>query len=128
MRYLLDTDRIIDHLRKKNRLPPDIIEKGAAISIISYGELLYGAEKSANNNRALTTVETFLNDLVITTLPLNESVMKRYAELKARLEQKGQKLDDFDLLIAATALEHNLILVTDNRRHFSRIPTLQLFP
>ncbi|WP_417914121.1 hypothetical protein [Candidatus Electronema sp. JM] len=46
--------------------------------------------------------------------------------LKAQLEATGQPVDDFDLVIASTALAHNLILVTNNIRHFQKIEGLKL--
>ena len=49
-----------------------------------------------------------------------------YAKEKARLEKKGAKIDDFDLLIAATAVRNNLILITNNTKHFKRIHRLTI--
>ena len=53
-------------------------------------------------------------------------MFKEYARLRVRLEQQGTPLDDFDLLIAATALQEDLTLVTANKRHFERIEGLRL--
>jgi len=52
--------------------------------------------------------------------------METFADLKVGLQQKGNGIADFDLIIAATALSINYILVTDNEKHFSRIPSLQI--
>jgi tRNA(fMet)-specific endonuclease VapC len=52
--------------------------------------------------------------------------METFADLKSRLEMEGKRLDDFDLLIASTALALNYRLVTNNERHFRRIPGLEI--
>jgi tRNA(fMet)-specific endonuclease VapC len=53
---------------------------------------------------------------------VTQSVIETFAGIKANLETAGTPLDDMDVLIAATALSHNLTLVTNNEKHFSRIP------
>ena len=68
----------------------------------------------------------FVQKFQIEFFPVTQSIIKRYVPLKVTLEQQGQKLDEFDLLIAATALSHNLTLVTHNKKHFSRIPDLKM--
>jgi tRNA(fMet)-specific endonuclease VapC len=55
-----------------------------------------------------------------------DAVSRRFGELKAELERTGGRLDDFDLAIAAHALDANAILVTSNVRHLSRVPRLEL--
>jgi predicted nucleic acid-binding protein len=53
--------------------------------------------------------------------------MLRFAEVRSFLRRRGQLIPDFDLLIAATALHHDLTLLTFNRRHFLRVPDLKLY-
>ena len=62
----------------------------------------------------------------ITVLPLNDAALTDFGRLKAELRHQGQPLPDFDLLIAATTLAHRRVLVTNNVRHYTRIPGLQL--
>lgn len=124
MKYLADTDVLIDHLRGKKKLDPTLLEGGVSISIITYGELLYGAEKSANKEKAKRTVLDFIENLSIKIANLSEEIMQKYATIKTGLEKKGQKLDDFDLLIASTAMSGSLVLLTRNIKHFSRIKNL----
>ncbi|MDP3724059.1 MAG: type II toxin-antitoxin system VapC family toxin, partial [bacterium] len=62
----------------------------------------------------------------INLLPVDNAIVKKFVPLKLFLEKKGQKISDFDLLIASTALVYDLTLATRNKRHFSRIPRLQL--
>ena len=126
MKYLLDTDIVINHLRKKVMIKEVILEGGAAISIITLGELLYGAQKADNPEASITKLESSLSILELEIISLNKNIMIEFAITKSRLEKLGQRLDDFDLLIAATAKAHSLTLVTNNIRHFSRIPNLQI--
>lgn len=126
MKYLLDTDVVINQLRGKTRIKEDIIEEGTAISIITFGELLYGAEKSANKESSLSILNGFVSDLQIDILGLNQKIMSIYAKTKASLERAGEKLDEFDLLIGAAACSESLSLATLNLRHFRRIPNLRI--
>ena len=57
--------------------------------------------------------------------PMHPS-LKLYGKLKAELEQKGLRLDDFDLLIGATSIVNKMTMVTSNTRHFERIPGIRL--
>ena len=126
MKYLIDTDIIVSHLRKKKYLEKKFLEKGLGISIVTLGELLYGAYKSANKRKSLEKIFDLLEDLSIEILNLNEVIMRIYAEDKSRLEIRGKRLDEFDLLIAATAKFYSLVLLTDNVKHFERISQLRL--
>ncbi|KKQ93054.1 MAG: hypothetical protein A3D24_02890 [Candidatus Blackburnbacteria bacterium RIFCSPHIGHO2_02_FULL_39_13] len=126
MKYLLDTDVVVNQLRGRTRIKDNIIEEGAAISIITFGELLYGAEKSINNSKSLNIVNNFISDLQIDILGLNQEIMHIYAGIKASLEISGKRLDEFDLLIGATAKFHSLSIATLNLRHFKRIPGLRI--
>lgn len=60
-------------------------------------------------------------------LPLDDAVMERFAFIRADLRRRGQLIPDLDLLIAATALHHDLTLLTRNVRHFDRIPELRRY-
>jgi len=59
-------------------------------------------------------------------LPADATISETFGMIKADLESKGTPLQDADLMIGATALSHNLVLVTNNERHFSRIEGLKL--
>jgi tRNA(fMet)-specific endonuclease VapC len=59
-------------------------------------------------------------------LPLTDSIILRATDIYADLYQRGELIGDADILIAATALEHGLVLVTNNTRHFSRVTGLHL--
>jgi tRNA(fMet)-specific endonuclease VapC len=93
------------------------------ISEITVAELLYGASCSNRKEKILKEVEQFISHF--TVLPIYES-LSTYADLKAILRSKGLMIDDFDMLIGASAIKNSLVLVTDNVKHFERIPHIQL--
>ncbi len=126
MRYLLDTNIIIDHLKEREIINEDILLSGAGISIISLGELIFGAHKSNNPQKSLNQVEISLKILKLEVVNLNGEVVSEFGKIKADLEIKGERLEDFDLLIAATALVNGFTLVTKNLKHFKRIKDLKL--
>lgn len=60
-------------------------------------------------------------------LGLDPSTMRIFAQIRNQLRLKGQIIPDFDILIASTALQYDLTLLTRNTRHFARIPNLRLY-
>ena len=119
MPYLLDTSICVFFLRGKLNLDLLLKEKGLEncfISEITVFELKYGAENSLNPKEANKTVDDFINGLSI--IPIFNCV-KKYAEIKVRLRKNGTPMhDEFDLLIGVSALEYQLVLVTDNVKDF----------
>ena len=87
---------------------------------MSIGELAYGAAKARNPEAERNRVERLVD--ILDEGPANRAVMMRFGLVKAELEAAGTRLADADLLIAATALEHDMTLVTGNTKHFTRIP------
>lgn len=126
MKYLIDTDVLIEHLRKKKLIDKEVIIDGAGVSIISLAELYFGAYKSVDPSKSLEKLRLVLEILDLTTVNLNIDIVDEFARLRANLEKQGQRLDDFDLLIAATAKVNDFILLTGNKRHFERIKGLRL--
>lgn len=94
-----------------------------SISIITYYELLRGL-KELGNVRRLRGFEDLVEHLQLRLL--TQRVIGIAADLYVELRQRGEPLEDADILIGATALAHDLVLVTDNERHFRRIKGLQL--
>ncbi|MFN6117481.1 MAG: type II toxin-antitoxin system VapC family toxin [Flavobacteriales bacterium] len=94
-----------------------------AISEITFAELLYGVERSDAKEKNRRTLEIFLTDISI--LPIHQA-LPLFASEKARLRKIGEPIDNFDLLIGATAVHHGLTLVTNNTKHFQRIQGIQL--
>lgn len=126
MKYLLDTNIIVDHLRKKEIIDEDIIFSGVGISIITLGELIHGAYKSNNRERSLQKIDDIFKMMELEIINLNGEAMSEFGRIKANLEITGERLEDFDLLIAATAIANDLTLVTRNIKHFQRIKGLKL--
>ena len=127
-RYLLDTNICI-YLRQ-NR-PPEVTERfrhmqhgEAVVSVITYGELLYGAERSQQRTRALESVTRLVSLLPV--LPMPWEAAATYGEIRAALEMHGQLVGGNDLWIAAHAKAAGLILVSNNEREFKRISGLKL--
>ena len=127
MRYLIDTDIIIYSLKdfsdvnnqfKIHQNDPKLL------SVITYGELLYGAYKSTNADKNLATIRRLAE--IFPIVNVSPSVMETFGNLKASLEKSGAVIADLDLMIASTAIVHNLVLVTNNERHFGRILSLNI--
>ena len=125
--YLLDTDIVIYNL-KGHKVVHDNLRKHyndlLCLSVISLMELYYGAYKSERIESNLAKIKTIESCLKI--IRIGEEVVELFGMLKSKLENEGQTLDDFDLIIASIALTHNMILVTNNTRHFKRIEGLRL--
>lgn len=125
-RYLLDTNICIFFLRGKYDVNKKINRVGienCCVSEVSVAELECGVECSSNKQRNAIALEQILD--AITIIPLCDAI-KQYAKEKARLKISGTPVDDFDLLIASTAIANNMTLVTDNTKHFARIEGLTL--
>lgn len=129
MRHLVDSDVIIDFLRGRPpivRLFDSLISDRLAMSVVSYGEIYDGIYHGHDPLRAETVFLTALQRIDV--LPLDEHIMRLFGRTRGDLRKIGNKLSDSDLMIAATALHHDLTLVTRNLKHFTRIPALKLHP
>lgn len=130
MAYLFDTDAISELLRPRPagayvRWVGSIPREEQFTSAVVVGELYQGAFRSSAAARHLDNIETRILPAV-TVLPYDVSTARVYGELRARLEAAGRPLADADIQIAATALLHDLELVTGNLRHFSRVQGLRI--
>lgn len=127
-RYLLDTNICI-YIRQKR--PEEILRRfrklhpgEAALSVITYGDLLYGAAKSAQRQAALERLQELVH--LPPALPLPESAAEEYGSIRAELESKGEMIGNNDLWIAAHALATGLTLVTNNQSEFRRVRGLKV--
>lgn len=128
LRYLLDTNICI-YIAKQR--PPGVARRFARLaagsvgmSLITYGELRYGAEKSQCGAEAMATI-----DRLVELIPVLEPVVEvgtAYGRLRAHLERAGTPIGNNDLWIAAHALTLGVTLVSNNMREFERIPKLKL--
>jgi tRNA(fMet)-specific endonuclease VapC len=127
-RYLLDTNICIYIQRQKPKEVLSRFEKlkpgDAAISVITWGDLLYGAEKSQQSKKAVQLLEEFKS--FIPVLPMPETAGKTYGAIRALLESKGKPIGNNDLWIAAHAKAAALTIVTNNEREFQRVPGLKV--
>jgi tRNA(fMet)-specific endonuclease VapC len=127
LKYLLDTNIVIYVLKRRPKEVLDIFNANAsrmAISSITLSELMYGAEKSLSTDKNLEAVEEFVSHLEV--LPYDAKASQHYGQIKAALEKKGQIIGENDIHIAAHAISHGLILVSNNVREFKRVPNLAL--
>ena len=126
MRYLIDTNIVIDHFRGE----PQVIsflqkaqQSGLAISVISIGEILEGLVGQPKEGKRRKDLEDFL--VATKVLDVDRKTVEIFAKTRTDLRDKGKLIENFDILIAATAIEHNLTLVTKDK-DFERIEGLQL--
>jgi len=127
-RYLLDTNICI-YIAKHN--PPEVRERFArhpasalAMSVITLGELRFGAEKSQFREKALASIRQL--ESVIEVCPLPALAGEHYGQIRAALQQAGQPIGNNDLWLAAHARAEGWIMVSNNEREFLRVPGLQV--
>lgn len=127
-RYLLDTNICI-YIRQHR--PTSVLARfeklkagEAALSVVSYGELFYGAAKSRQRSRAMERLNTLTAFLPVLALP--ERAAHEYGEIRALFETRGEIIGGNDLWIAAHAKASELVLVTNNEGEFKRVPGLEI--
>ena len=127
-RYLLDTNIWSALIRRTHAglvKRFEALERGRiALSPIVLGELQVGYYKGDRTPKRLMVIETIRTNSELLTI--NSKVSDTYSQLRAQLEQAGTPIGPNDTWIAAEALHHKLVLVTDNVKEFSRIPGLQV--
>ncbi len=124
---MLDTNICI-YIRRKR--PEQVLKRfrrlrlgEAVISVITYGELIYGVEKSQYREKALADLRELVRLLPAVALP--EHAADSYGTLRANLSSRGEIIGNNDLWIAAHAIASGLILVTNNEKEFRRLPSLK---
>ena len=125
--FLLDTDTIIFSLKGHEAIKKNLqqhFEDPMKICVITLMELYFGAYKSEKVTGNLAKVRTIENSFEI--ISTGKESAEIFGMLKVSLEKSGTPLDDFDLIIASCALSHNLVLVTNNIKHFDRVEGLRL--
>jgi tRNA(fMet)-specific endonuclease VapC len=124
-RYLLDTSVLAALLNNRpgaaGLITPWIRQQDATTSILAYGEVVEYIKPLASYSQRLATLRTLLRG--IRPYLLSYSIMERYAAIRLHLRPRGQLIGDIDILIAATALERHLTLVTIDP-DFERVPGL----
>lgn len=122
-KYLLDTSVIIDFLRRKDKedsLLFRLAEEDLSISIITHTEL-YAGRSVWERKDAMKELEDLFSDM--TVLPLQQDVSKRAGSIKAQ----HPRINLLDCIVAASAIVHNLSLVTLNMKDFEPIQEIKLY-
>jgi tRNA(fMet)-specific endonuclease VapC len=123
-KYLLDTNICIFFIKGLYSLNKKIAEAGeynCFISEITVAELKYGVENSKTIESMRLVIDAFIPKFAI--IPIYNS-LDIYAKEKAKLRKQGLLIDDFDILIGATAMANNMIMVTNNTTHFNRLENI----
>jgi tRNA(fMet)-specific endonuclease VapC len=128
MPYLLDADWAIHALAGRRQAATTLEQlspEGIALSWVTVGEIYERAFHSPNPQAHLESFREFMRPYRL--LGLSDPIMERFAEVRAQLRRRGEVIPDFDILLGATALHHNLTVLTYNTRHLSRIPDLIVY-
>ncbi|SIR38019.1 tRNA(fMet)-specific endonuclease VapC [Rhizobium sp. RU20A] len=127
LKYMLDTNICIFTIKNRPQTVREAFNRAhdqLCISSVSLMELIYGAEKSASPGKNLSVVEGFAARLEV--LPYDELAANHTGQLRAELARNGTPIGPYDQLIAGHARSRGLILVTNNRREFDRVPGLRV--
>jgi tRNA(fMet)-specific endonuclease VapC len=128
MNYLLDTNICIYIIKKKPLVVLDRVESKQpgqiAISTITLAELEYGIARSSYPDRNRIAFLEFL--LPFNILDFNQAASVEYGRIRSSLETRGRPIGPMDLLLAAQASAHGLVLVTNNEREFKRVKGLRI--
>ena len=126
LKYMLDTNIVIYTMKKKPASVREMFKKHhgrMCISSITFTELVYGAERSSNPDRNLTSLEGFVARMDV--LPLDDSAAAHAGQIRAELARLGMPIGPYDHLIAGHARSQGLMLVTNNEKEFARVPGLR---
>ena len=127
LKYMLDTNIVIYTIKNRPEKVRKVFKQRAgqmAISAITLGELIYGAEKSAQPERNLADIEAFAARLEV--LAFDEAAAAHFGQLRAELAKAGNPIGPYDQMIAGHARSLGLILVTNNMKEFKRVPGLRV--
>ena len=127
--YLLDTNiciYIIKHQPEivRQHFEQHLPNRNILISVITLGELRFGAEKSQRKEKALKVIDELTS--MIQVVELDEQVADHYAQIRQDLASKGQIIGSNDLWLAAHARANDWIMVTNNEKEFLRVDGLKV--
>ncbi len=94
------------------------------ISVVTYAELIYGVEHSSSKTINKTIVEQFVKHLNV--IDWDKKAAEHYGNIRERLQVQGNIIGAMDMMIAAHARSQKMILVTNNEKHFKRVPKLKV--
>ena len=125
--YLLDTGWVIRHLRGQKSYSDNIAAlepEGLAVSIITVAELYEGVSLAKDALRAAADLADLLTTLKV--LPVDEDTCRMFGQISSTLRKKGHHPGDFDVMIAATARQHGLTVLTTDADDFKRFTSLKI--
>ena len=123
-RYMLDADTVSYALRGHGQVGTRLLEhqpSEVCISAITLAELNFGAQ-AKRSQKIRNAIRRFTSDIAV--VPFDEASAERFGVVAATLATRGQPIGLYDTLVAAQALSLGLTVVTNNTRHFSRVPGL----
>lgn len=128
IRYMLDTDICSYIIRER---PLDVFERFKKIdmsqlyiSVVTFAELIYGVEHSSSKKINRPIIDDFVHHLSI--LSWDQKAAEHYGKIRAFLRAEGSMIGSMDLMIAAHARSGAMTLVTNNDKHFNRVPQLEV--
>ncbi len=127
IKYMLDTNILIYTIRNRPTKVRQAFKKHSAflaMSTVTLGELIYGAEKSTQSARTLADIEALAARLDV--VPFDSEAAIHFGQVRAELANSGKLIGPYDLMIAGHARSRGLILVTNNLREFNRVPGLRV--
>lgn len=125
--YLVDTDWAIHWLHSNERIQQRVEElrgQGLALSAVSLAELWEGVHYSRHPQESEDQLHDFLRR--VSLIGIDAETCKLFGKERGRLRVQGKRIGDFDLMIGVTARQHDLTLLTNNRRHFENIEGLRI--
>ena len=129
VQYLLDTDMCIYLLNGDERIKSRVAQVGVeaiSVSILTVGELYFGAYNSARLEANMERIHEFLSYPGPIVLAIDDAAADYFGKFKAALRREGKPIGDVDLLIAGVAASRGLKVVTNNTEHFERIADISL--
>ena len=122
---ILDTDTISYFLRGERRVKEKFLlyQNELASTTINYAELLYGLKKR-DNKRYLSSVELIFDNIKLYSF--DKEASKVFGTLKSSMQKEGVVVADMDLMIASIAIANKEVLISNNLKHFSKIPFLEV--
>ena len=127
IKYMLDTNIVIYTIKNRPTQVRDAFKKHdnqMCISSVTFGELVYGAERSSQPERNLTDIEGLIARLEI--MPFDHHAAEHFGQLRVELYRIGQPIGPYDMMIAGHARANGLILVSNNLKEFERVPGLRM--
>jgi tRNA(fMet)-specific endonuclease VapC len=124
---MLDTNILIYTIKNRPKKVREAFKKHSeflAMSTITLGELIYGAENSDQTDRNLSDIEDLAARLEV--VPFDSEAALHFGQVRAELAKSGNLIGPYDLMIAGHARSRGLILVTNNMREFKRVPGLRV--